>query len=86
LKRAVELAPQFPENRLNLIETYLKWVERAGAYRELEALEAAWPGARTNFVGEAWAASWADWESRRQKLKKRLEGPRKALGTPREKN
>jgi tetratricopeptide (TPR) repeat protein len=86
LQRAVELAPQYPENRLNLIESYLKWGERTGAYRELQALEAAWPGARTNFVGEAWAASWADWEPRRQKLKKRIEGPRKALGTPREKN
>jgi hypothetical protein len=86
LKRAVELAPEFPENRLNLTEAYVKWGERAGAYRELQALEAAWPGARTNFVGEAWVASWADWESRREKLKKRLEGPRKALGTPRAKN
>ena len=35
LKRAVELAPQYPENRLNLIEAYLKWGERTGAYREL---------------------------------------------------
>ena len=28
LERAVELAPQYPENRLNLIEAYLKWGER----------------------------------------------------------
>ena len=86
LNRAVELAPQYPENRLNLIEAYLEWGERPGAHRELQALEAAWPGARTNFVGEAWAASWADWEPRLKKLKKKIEEHSKALGTPRGKD
>ena len=83
LKRAVELAPRYPDNRLNLIETYLNWGETNSAQRELTALAAVWPSARTNFVGEAWAASWADWESRLKKLKKRIEAPPKALGTPR---
>jgi tetratricopeptide (TPR) repeat protein len=83
LKRAVELAPQYPENRLNLIEAYLEWGERPGASRELQALEAAWPGARANFVGETWAASWADWEPRLQQLKKQLGESRKPLGAPR---
>ena len=85
LRRAVELAPQYPENRLNLIETYLNWGERTGAYREFQTLESAWPAARTNFVGEAWAASWADWEPRLKKLKKKIEESPKTLGTPREK-
>ena len=83
LKRAVELAPKYPENRLNLIETYLAWGERLGALRELQTLQTAWPGAHTNFVGEAWAASWADWEPRFQKLRKQIEEPHKALGAPR---
>lgn len=83
LRRAVEVAPQYPENRLNLIEAYMKWGERTGAYRELQTLEAAWPAARTNFVGEAWAASWADWEPRLKKLKKKAEESGKPLGSPR---
>ncbi len=86
LKRAVELAPHYPENRLNLIEAYLEWGERPGAHRELQALETAWPGAQTTLVGEAWAASWADWEARLQKVKKRLGEPRKALGAPRQRD
>jgi len=85
LKRAVELAPEYPENRLNLIEAYVKWRERADAHRELQALAAAWPAARTNFVGAAWAAGWADWQQRLQKLKKRIEQPKPALGVSREK-
>src|SRR5882672_5305593 len=39
LQRAAELAPQYPENRLNLIEAYLKWGDRADGRRELKALE-----------------------------------------------
>ncbi len=84
LRRAVEVAPAYPENRLNLIEAYAKWGERTGACRELQALEAIWPAARATFVGDDWAASWADWESRLKRLKKKLEDPLKALGAPRE--
>ncbi|MGO8930777.1 MAG: hypothetical protein ACLQU3_28290 [Limisphaerales bacterium] len=83
LTRAVELAPQYPENRLNLIEAYLQWREPNNARRELAALEEAWPSARTNFVGEAWAASWADWEPRLKKLKQKVEARQKSLGAPR---
>jgi tetratricopeptide (TPR) repeat protein len=83
LKRAVELAPRYPENPLNLIEAYLKWGETNNARRELAALEEVWPGARANFAGEAWAASWADWEPRLKKLQRKIEGPPKSLGAPR---
>ena len=85
LKRAVELVPQFPENQLNLIEAYLNWGDRTSAYRQLQTFEALWPAARTNFVGQAWAASWPDWESWLNKLKKKIEEPTKPLGAPREK-
>lgn len=83
LTRAVELAPRYPENRLNLIEAYLQWREPNNARRELAALEEAWPSARTNLVGEAFAASWADWEPRLKKLKQKVEAPPKSLGAPR---
>ena len=49
----------------------------------LAALEEVWPAARTNFVGEAWAASWADWEPRHKKLQKKIEAPAKSFGAPR---
>ena len=86
LKRAAELAPQYPENRLNLTEAYVKWGESNNARHELAGLMEVWPGARTNLVGAAWAVSWADWEPRLKKLRKKLEEPPKALGAPREKN
>ncbi len=83
LKRAVNLAPLYPDNGLNLVETYLYWGEPNNAQCALVALEAVWPSARTNFVGAAWAASWADWEARLAKLKKKIDGPPKSFGAPR---
>jgi tetratricopeptide (TPR) repeat protein len=85
LLRAVELAPGYPENRLNLAEGYVKWSDHNGARRELKALEELWPKARTNFVGAAWSSSWVDWEQRLKQLKKKVDEPSKALESPRQK-
>ena len=82
LARAVELAPQYPENHLNLLEAYLQWGERDAARRELKVLEQDWASARLQLAGPAWAASWADWDARLQKAKKKLEEPAK-LESPR---
>jgi len=73
LLRAVEMARDYPENRLNLIESYLKWSDRNGVKREMKALDEAWPRARIALTGEKWAASWADWEARRLKIQKKTE-------------
>ena len=74
LRRAVELAPDYPENRLDLIEAYVGWGDEKEAQRELQALEALWPRARTNLTGPAFAADWDDWGPRLNKVKARLRG------------
>ncbi len=76
LERAAELAPDYPENRINLAEAYLRWNEIANARQQMKQLEASLPTARTNLTGEAWAASWADWDSRLSRVQKKLQ-PRK---------
>ena len=63
--RAAALAPDFPENQLNLAESHLRWRQPAEAERALKKLEAIWPSAQTNLVGEAWAKDWDDWTVRR---------------------
>jgi hypothetical protein len=85
LRRAVELAPDYPENRLNLVEAYVKWSERADAGRELRTLEDQLPAARAAFTGPAWASSWTDWDQRLKKVKKRAEDSSKTLESPRQK-
>ncbi len=63
LERALELAPHYPENHLNLIEARRRWGEKDldPALRRLAELL---PAARQRYTGEAWSAAWEDWERR----------------------
>jgi hypothetical protein len=83
LQRSVDLAPDYPENALNLIESCLNWGDRNGAKRALKTLEEAWPVAKSRLTGPEWASSWADWEERSARLKKKVEEPSKVLQSPR---
>jgi len=73
LERAVQLAPDYPENHLNLAESRLQWNDRAGAKNELKTLDALWPSAQTNLTGQAWEPSWNDWSTRRDAARKKLD-------------
>ena len=83
LRRAVEVAPDYPENRLNLIDAYLDWGDRNGASREFKALEKIWTEAKEKLAGADWASTWADWEKRFKKVKKKVEDPAKPIESPR---
>jgi tetratricopeptide (TPR) repeat protein len=85
LIRAVELAPNYPDNRLNLAEGYARWSDHPGVRREYKALEELWPKARTNFVGAAWSSSWVDWEQRLKELKKKVQESSNSPGSPHQK-
>jgi hypothetical protein len=82
LERAAALAPDYPDNGLNLIETFLQWNDRNGARRAFKTLEQALPAARAKFSSPQWVSSWTDWDARLQKASKRLEEPAR-LQTPR---
>jgi hypothetical protein len=73
LELSVKLTPDFPENHLNLIESYLQWHDSENARTELSALDALWPKAQTNFTGEAREQDWDDWSTRRADVRKKLE-------------
>jgi tetratricopeptide (TPR) repeat protein len=81
LEQAEKLAPDYPENHLNLAEAFLRWHDRTEANRELQALDAVWPVARTNLVGPAWEPSWADWSARREVVRKGLGETARAAGS-----
>ena len=80
LLKALRLAPDYPENALNWIEAELKWGSKSAALNQLKMLDAAWADARKKFVGEEWAASWADWETRRESARKEASQQPKAAG------
>src|SRR5579859_1616015 len=83
LQKAVKLAPDYPENLLNLLEADLKWGDRNGATREMKALEESWPVAREKFGGTNWEASWVSWEARLEQLKRKATEAPKVLQPPR---
>lgn len=68
LQRAVELYPNFPENELNLIETYLMWKKTNSATAELDKLRQSLPAAHKEFSSEYWQDSWRDWNARLGKI------------------
>jgi tetratricopeptide (TPR) repeat protein len=73
LDQAAKLAPDYPENHLNLAETFLQWHETENAKNELNTLDALWTKAQTNLTGEAWERSWDDWSARRAAARNKLD-------------
>ena len=72
LEQAARVAPEYPENVLNLVESYSRWRDRGAARQELRALEALWPKAQTNFTGVNWEQSWRDWTARKKAVEQAL--------------
>lgn len=82
LEAAVRLAPNFPENQLNLIEAYIKIGDHADAQKQLDELEKLWPAAQKVFTGDEWALSWADWDKRLPIVQRKLENASKVTASP----
>ncbi len=65
LERAAQLAPEYPENLLNLAEAHLQWRQKEAAAKILRLLATNWPAALTNLTGVAHERDWRDWSARR---------------------
>jgi hypothetical protein len=72
LRKSVEHAPLFPENRLNLMDAYARWNELNLLQREMKAWDQCVDEARREFAGERWQWDWPRWERRVQTLRQGL--------------
>jgi tetratricopeptide (TPR) repeat protein len=70
-KKAMELSPDYPGNRLSLLEAYAKWGEKKSVQDQAGATEEFLKTARTRLTGEEWALDWQDWDKRWQTIKAR---------------
>lgn len=61
LKKAAELAPEYPANQLELLQGYLNWKEARAAARLVPQVTNCLVSARGVFQGETWAWAWDDW-------------------------
>jgi tetratricopeptide (TPR) repeat protein len=67
LSKAVELAPEFPDNHLCYMEALAKWGEWKTLTEKLADYRAIVPKAKEKFTGPEWAYEWHDW-TRREKV------------------
>lgn len=72
LDAAVARAPGYFENRLNRLETRIRWHQRQEALEDYRALVALLPEARRRFTGLRWAWSWEDWTRRWARAKEQI--------------
>ena len=68
LSRACELSPDYPDNRLTLLEALMEWNDRRNFPKEARRYVELLPVSRGKYAGEPWEAAWADWDQRWQKL------------------
>ena len=69
LERAAQLAPDYPANRINLLEAYIKWGDVAGVAAQRTALRELLPKAREKFSGDDWATDWLEWDERWREMR-----------------
>jgi tetratricopeptide (TPR) repeat protein len=80
LLKAVALEPDYPENHIGLIESYLSWGDLKAARKASAEAEPYIRGARTKFSGDRWKESWKDWDKRWERIRRKTESD---LGSPR---
>lgn len=73
LEKAVEIAPEFPENHLCLMEALVKWKEWKTLTDKFADYKAMIGGAKQKFTGPDWNYEWHDWAKREQAIQGKLQ-------------
>lgn len=63
-ERAAAIAPDYPENQINLADAHTHWRERAEAEKAFHAVQKIWLGVETNFPGIEWQGLRNEWRRR----------------------
>lgn len=70
LAGAVSLDPEYPENRLCLLESLLEWDDEKSIRSEFAATRKVLERAGKRLKGVEWEASWDDWNKRWDQIKR----------------
>ena len=73
LEKALELAPEFPDNYLSYMEALVKWREWKTLSEKLSDYKASIPAAKQKFTGADWNYEWSDWTKREQTVQTKLQ-------------
>jgi tetratricopeptide (TPR) repeat protein len=72
LEKAIELAPDFPDNHLTYMEALAAWDEKEHLRAALARYRKVLPEARQTYRGPEWEQPWRDWQARLADLDKKL--------------
>jgi tetratricopeptide (TPR) repeat protein len=64
LERAIELAPDYPDNHLSAIEAYLSWKDKDKVAVAIPRYQRILTAARDKYKGPEWQQPWRDWDVR----------------------
>jgi tetratricopeptide (TPR) repeat protein len=64
MERALELAPNYPDNHLTYMEALLKWKDWKKLDEKMLTYSALLPAAKKEFAAASWQDEWADWDKR----------------------
>ena len=73
LLKAIELAPEYPDNQISLIESHIEWGELKNARAAISRAESPLRQARLKFMGERWRDSWRDWDNRWERIRRKTD-------------
>ncbi len=71
LQKAVELAPDYPGNKLSLLESLAQWGEKKTVQDQAAVTETYLKAARARLTGDPWASDWRDWNRQWDRIKAR---------------
>ena len=69
LEKSVALFPDYPDNRLSLLEAYLEWGQRKTVAAQILTVEQALRNAREQLTGAPWERAWKNWGERWRRIK-----------------
>lgn len=73
LLKAIELVPDYPDNQISLIESYIEWGELKNARAAVGNAISPIRQARLNFMGDRWRDSWRDWDQRWERIRRKTD-------------
>lgn len=73
LLKAIELAPDYPDNHISLIEFHVEWGELKSARAAISRAESPLRQARLKFMGQRWRNSWRDWDHRWERIRRKTD-------------
>jgi tetratricopeptide (TPR) repeat protein len=73
LEKAIEIAPEFPDNHMCYLEGLAKWKEWKLLTEKLGDYRAILPRAKETFTGPDWAYEWQDWAKREKVIQQKLQ-------------